>query len=168
MASSDEQFPLNVQYFSVSRPLPYITHVEINRPSKLNAFIPPMWLELRQIFQHLSSSPEVRAILLSGAGDRAFTAGLDIQSAAVSGPLAPSASPSTSSTSPTPTESLDPARRAATIRRHIYEFQDCISAVERCEKRTFPPRFHPMQSHPIPSHPIHRISTPLDSSQAIC
>lgn len=134
MVSPDVQFPLNVQYFSVSRPLPYITHVEINRPSKLNAFIPPMWLELRQIFQHLSSSPEVRAILLSGAGDRAFTAGLDIQSAAISGPLAPSASPSTSSTSPTPTESLDPARRAATIRRHIYEFQDCISAVERCEK----------------------------------
>jgi hypothetical protein len=29
------------------------------------------------------------------------------------------------------------ARTAAQLRRTIYEFQDCITAVEKCEKRTF-------------------------------
>jgi delta(3,5)-delta(2,4)-dienoyl-CoA isomerase len=33
--------------------------------------------------------------------------------------------------SPTP---LDPARKATALRRHIFEFQDCISALEKCEK----------------------------------
>ncbi|KAL9600487.1 MAG: hypothetical protein Q9219_003138 [cf. Caloplaca sp. 3 TL-2023] len=47
-----------------------------------------MWLALPQIFSYLSTSPSVRAIILSGAGSKAFTAGLDIQAASQSGPLA--------------------------------------------------------------------------------
>jgi len=38
-----------------------------------------MWLNISQIFQCLSHDPNVRAIVLTSAGDRAFTAGLDIK-----------------------------------------------------------------------------------------
>ena len=63
------------RYFNVSSPAEYVAHVEINRPEKLNAFSPPMWTELRHIFQQLSVNPDLRAIIISGAGEKAFTAG---------------------------------------------------------------------------------------------
>lgn len=80
-----------------------------------------MWLEFRSIVDTLSVSPDVRAIIISGAGDRAFTSGLDVQ-AAGSGIHQPRES------------SADAARVAAGLRRHIKEFQACITAVEECEK----------------------------------
>jgi delta(3,5)-delta(2,4)-dienoyl-CoA isomerase len=79
-----------------------------------------MWLNLAQIFNKLSSDPLVRAIVLSGAGEKAFTAGLDVK-AASEGLLSSGTK-------------NDPARKATLLRRHIAEFQDCITAVERCEK----------------------------------
>ena len=76
---------------------------------------------MRDIFTALDLSSSVRAIILSGAGDRAFTAGLDTVAAAKEGPLVPS-------------PELDGARKALSIRRHLRPFQDCISSVERCDK----------------------------------
>ncbi|KAL2218350.1 ClpP/crotonase-like domain-containing protein [Thermoascus aurantiacus ATCC 26904] len=110
------------KYFNVSFPRIYVAHVEINRPDKLNAFIRPMWLELRSVFSQLSHDPSVRAIVLSGAGDKAFTAGLDVKAA------------SESLLNPSANDTSDAARRAVQLRRHIDEFQDCVTAVERCEK----------------------------------
>lgn len=63
------------RFFNVTIPQPFIVHVEINRPEKLNAFHGPMWIELRAAFDFLSRNPDVRCVLLSGAGNRAFTAG---------------------------------------------------------------------------------------------
>ena len=83
-----------------------------------------MWLELRQVFETLSISPSVRAIVFSGAGSKAFTAGLDVQAAAQSGVLTGNAEE----------PNLDAARAATLVRRHVFEFQDCITAIERCEK----------------------------------
>ena len=80
-----------------------------------------MWHELSHLTNFLSTSPSVRAVLLSGSGPRAFTAGLDIQDSSTSGPL--TASPN-----------LDAARKATLLRRHILEFQACISALSACEK----------------------------------
>jgi len=105
----------------VTTPSPFVAHVEINRPNKLNAFHEAMWVELRAVFRQLSSDPDVRAVVLSGAGDRAFTAGLDVTAASEGGVLS--------------AEGVDGARKAAKLRRYIEEFQGCISAVERCEKR---------------------------------
>ena len=104
-----------------------------------------MWASLRQIFNYLSSLPSCRAILLSGAGDRAFTAGLDLQAALSSGPLAPT---------PANEPQLDPARKAVAIRRHILDFQDCITAVEKCEKRTSSPPPVLSPSKHLPSLPF--------------
>jgi delta(3,5)-delta(2,4)-dienoyl-CoA isomerase len=80
-----------------------------------------MWLNISAIFKKLSHDPSVRAVILTGAGDRAFTAGLDVQ-AASEGQLSQSATP------------VDVARKAVSLRRHILEFQDCITALEKCEK----------------------------------
>ena len=109
------------QYFSITWPAPFIAHVEINRPQKLNAFIAPMWDEMRLIFGSLSHNPDVRCILLSGAGDRAFTAGLDVEQAS-------------KGDSPLTVRIPDPSRRATHLRRHIHELQDAITSVARCEK----------------------------------
>jgi delta(3,5)-delta(2,4)-dienoyl-CoA isomerase len=114
--------PPSYKYFRLSTPAPFVTHVEINRPDKLNAFHEAMWLELRSVFDSLSLSPDVRAVVLSGAGDRAFSAGLDVVAASQTETLQGGSA------------GQDAARRAAGIRRHIVEFQDCISAIERCEK----------------------------------
>lgn len=88
-----------------------------------------MWLELRNVFAHLSHDPSTRAIILSGAGPRAFTSGLDVLAATQSSStLAPQSSSSSSDSQ------KDGARVATDMRRHVLEFQDCVSAVERCEK----------------------------------
>jgi delta(3,5)-delta(2,4)-dienoyl-CoA isomerase len=78
-----------------------------------------MWLNLSAIFRRLSHDPNVRSVILTGAGDRAFTTGLDVK-AASQGALSRS--------------STDPARTSNYLRHHIFEFQDCISNVEKCEK----------------------------------
>ncbi|KAI0586583.1 enoyl-hydratase isomerase family protein [Pyrenophora tritici-repentis] len=109
------------EFFNVTFPAEYVAHVEINRPEKMNAFKEVMWQNLNQIFNTLSTDPSVRSIILSGAGPRAFTAGLDVNAASTSGPLASSKTP-------------DPARTANAIRRHVLDFQACISSIEKCEK----------------------------------
>jgi delta(3,5)-delta(2,4)-dienoyl-CoA isomerase len=117
-----------------------------------------MWLNLSKIFTKLSDDANVRAILLTGAGERAFTAGLDVQAASTSGALSQS----------TPTS--DVARLAFATRKHstsfpqftspfylnlftplipsppqsadhthltfvpVLEFQSCISTLEKCPK----------------------------------
>jgi 1,4-dihydroxy-2-naphthoyl-CoA synthase len=113
------------QNFLVNTPLPFVAHVQINRPNKLNAFFEEMWLELKTIFDTLSIDPEIRAIILSGAGAKAFTAGLDVEAASQNGIMAKQNR-----------KSQDVARIAVRIKRHVAEFQDCISSVEKCEKRT--------------------------------
>ncbi|KAI9823161.1 MAG: hypothetical protein M1832_002604 [Thelocarpon impressellum] len=117
--------PFSYTHFLVTFPAEFVAHVEINRPQKLNAFVEGMWLELRAIFDRLSSDPSVRAVVLSGAGPKAFTAGLDVQAASSGGALGPNSDDEAPS---------DGARTAAKLRRHIFEFQDCITSVERCEK----------------------------------
>jgi len=64
------------EYFNVTFPAPYVAHVEINRPKKLNSFFGKMWPEMKAIFERVSTDPEVRCVLFSGAGDRAFTSGM--------------------------------------------------------------------------------------------
>ncbi|MCJ1307729.1 hypothetical protein MMC25_001377 [Agyrium rufum] len=114
------EFP-TFKHFDVSFQAEYVAHVQINRPEKMNAFFESMWFELSRVFTFLSTNPSVRAIILSGAGPKAFTTGLDVQAASSSGTL-------------TSAVNQDPARKAVQNRRHIDEFQACISTIEECEK----------------------------------
>ncbi len=55
-----------------------IAKVTINRPSKLNALNKATIEELHEAFKALDASAGVRAIILTGSGEKAFVAGADI------------------------------------------------------------------------------------------
>jgi enoyl-CoA hydratase len=56
--------------------------VTLNRPEKLNALTLEMLVELGEIFQRIRREQVVRAVILTGVGDRAFCAGTDIAESA--------------------------------------------------------------------------------------
>ncbi|MGA9638128.1 enoyl-CoA hydratase/isomerase family protein [Flavobacterium sp.] len=55
-----------------------IASLTINRPSKLNALNKETIQELHLAFLALENNPEIRVILLTGSGEKAFVAGADI------------------------------------------------------------------------------------------
>ncbi|KAI0156904.1 enoyl CoA hydratase-like protein [Xylariaceae sp. FL1272] len=110
------------KHFLISSPAENVVLVQTNRPEKLNAFFEAMWLELGAIFNQISHDPNVRAVVFSAVGEKAFTAGLDVQAASSGGTLS------------TQGGKEDVGRLMTKLRRHIYEFQDSVSAIEKCEK----------------------------------
>lgn len=52
--------------------------VTLNKPEKLNAWDGPMRLAVKAAVEKLNADKSVRAIILTGAGDRAFCAGQDL------------------------------------------------------------------------------------------
>lgn len=57
----------------------HIAVLTINRPQVLNALDLPTLLELEVAFERLQRDDDVRVIIFTGAGDRAFVAGGDIE-----------------------------------------------------------------------------------------
>jgi enoyl-CoA hydratase len=55
-----------------------ISIVTINRPDKLNAMHTSIWADLRTVLGGLQTDGKTRAVVITGAGDRAFSAGGDI------------------------------------------------------------------------------------------
>ena len=55
-----------------------IALVTLNRPRVLNALNRQTWKELRTVFEDARDDPEIRGVILTGAGDKAFIAGADI------------------------------------------------------------------------------------------
>lgn len=64
-----------------------IATLSVNRPDKLNALNGDTIRELHAAFRLLRDDVEVRGILLTGAGDKAFVAGADIAELAQMGPI---------------------------------------------------------------------------------
>jgi enoyl-CoA hydratase/carnithine racemase len=56
----------------------FIASITLNRPEKLNAVTPAMSDALVQMIQEFNRSDDVRVLVLSGAGEKAFCAGSDI------------------------------------------------------------------------------------------
>lgn len=56
-----------------------VATVTINSPKTLNALNSTILAELELAFQALDADPEVRVVMLTGAGDKAFVAGADIK-----------------------------------------------------------------------------------------
>ena len=52
--------------------------ITINRPSKLNALNKKTIAELHRAFAQMAEDPEIRVIVLTGTGEKAFVAGADI------------------------------------------------------------------------------------------
>ena len=59
-----------------------VGHIVLDRPHRLNTVTEEMLEELAAAFDELEADEEVRAVLLTGEGDRAFSAGADVQSMA--------------------------------------------------------------------------------------
>jgi enoyl-CoA hydratase len=53
--------------------------VSLNRPRAMNALSRSLLQQIAGVFAGLSENPEVRAVILTGEGDRAFCAGLDLR-----------------------------------------------------------------------------------------
>jgi len=56
----------------------HVGYVTFNNPDKFNAVNYDMWCALPVIMKALADDPQVRLIILQGAGDRAFISGADI------------------------------------------------------------------------------------------
>ena len=52
--------------------------ITIDRPEKLNAMAANFWPDLREVFDRLEADAAIRAVVITGAGDKAFCAGGDI------------------------------------------------------------------------------------------
>ena len=61
--------------------------VTLNRPDKLNALNSTVYKELYEAFESIEDDPEVRVVILTGAGNRAFCAGSDVAEMQNMGPL---------------------------------------------------------------------------------
>src|SRR5689334_22353434 len=64
-----------------------IARIMVNRPEKRNALNRAVMVELDDAFASAAREPRIRAVLLTGAGEKAFVAGADIQELAALGPL---------------------------------------------------------------------------------
>jgi enoyl-CoA hydratase len=63
----------------VEKPSDGVAVVTLNRPEAMNALSKALRAALQQAIVELDADPEVRVIVLTGAGERAFTAGLDLK-----------------------------------------------------------------------------------------
>jgi enoyl-CoA hydratase len=59
--------------------------VTLNRPQALNAFTLPMYRQLAPMLRQWEANPEIRAVMIQGAGDRAFCAGGDVRAVYAAG-----------------------------------------------------------------------------------
>jgi len=62
--------------------------VTVNRPEKLNALNAAVIAELGDVADRMGKDPEIRGMILTGAGPKAFVAGADIGEIAAQGPVA--------------------------------------------------------------------------------
>jgi len=62
-----------------------IATVLLNRPEALNAFNLDVWVGLQKAAQTIKEDSSVTAVITTGAGDKAFTAGIDLKMAASGG-----------------------------------------------------------------------------------
>ena len=55
-----------------------IATITLHRPEKMNAFTETMRLELHDAFDRSDADDDVRAVIVTGTGERAFCAGADL------------------------------------------------------------------------------------------
>jgi len=64
-----------------------VGYVTVNRPEKLNALNRKTMDELHDCFQEIEHDAEVRVVILTGAGEKAFVGGADVNELAVQTPV---------------------------------------------------------------------------------
>jgi E-phenylitaconyl-CoA hydratase len=56
-----------------------IAKITLNRPEVMNALDPETYTEITEAFREIDRDPAIRVGIITGAGDRAFTAGADLK-----------------------------------------------------------------------------------------
>jgi len=107
----------NFETLKVTQPTDFVYQVELNRPKKRNAMNMAFWREMVECFKKISTDPDCRAVVLSGAGKN-FTAGLDLMESGFE----------------SESFDLEPARRASDIRDHVEALQEAFTMIEKCPK----------------------------------
>jgi enoyl-CoA hydratase len=62
----------------------HVAVVTLNRPSSLNSLSENLMREIAHVFDHIEEDRDVRCVVLTGAGDRAFSVGFDLDGNQVS------------------------------------------------------------------------------------
>ena len=75
MSSPGAALTLENVLYEKKGPIAYVT---LNRPKVLNALNQRTWQDLRAAFEDARDDADVRGVILTGAGDKAFIAGADI------------------------------------------------------------------------------------------
>lgn len=57
----------------------FIAYVTLDRPEMLNAFNFEMLEQLRQVIESIQIHPDIRLVIITGAGDKAFSVGADLK-----------------------------------------------------------------------------------------
>ena len=76
----------DLEFVKVDREGP-ITIVTLNRPEVMNSLHSPANMELDRVFTEFSDDPEQWVAIVTGAGDRAFSAGNDLKYQAAGGDM---------------------------------------------------------------------------------
>ena len=84
---------MTYQFIDVSRHGP-VTTITINRPDVMNALHSPANFELHDAFDGFANDPDQWVAIVTGAGERAFSAGNDLKAQASSGGGMPAMPPS--------------------------------------------------------------------------
>ena len=66
-----------------------VERLTINRPAALNALNASVLAALKAAFERIAADPDIRAVIVTGAGEKSFVAGADIKEMATIGPLIP-------------------------------------------------------------------------------
>jgi len=77
----DDEASMAYDTINVAYPGEMVGHIELDRPHRMNTVSTEMLDELGHAVDELSEDDDVRSILLTGAGEKAFSAGADVQSA---------------------------------------------------------------------------------------
>jgi enoyl-CoA hydratase len=96
-----------------------VAHLTINRPEKANSMNELSWKELKEALHFCNDTPEVRAIVFSGAGPKLFCGGIDLM-------MLMSINEKTNS-------KCD-GRKREKFRKILLDFQDVISTFEKIDK----------------------------------
>ncbi len=78
VSSAIADAPIDDHGYILLRRAPPLATVTINRPKQRNAISFAMWTELTGLLRRLDADRDVRCVVITGAGDTAFSAGADI------------------------------------------------------------------------------------------
>lgn len=70
--------PVDANGFILVRRESPVATVTINRPAQRNAISLDMWVQLAQVLRELDADRDIRCVVITGAGEEAFSAGADI------------------------------------------------------------------------------------------